>query len=145
MEANLSIRFDCATTAERDKIVEYLSAEGRPVFEEEVEPEYRAFFNKIEELEYPESLESTGEKTVHAYFFLGGEFSEDAEAILYALLNAGVINLVAYLEADDYIEFFIGKDGSLGIYSNWEEKCVDQARNNLSKGFKYLDEISQKI
>ena len=145
MEANLSLRLDCETRSVRDKLAEYLSADGRPIFEDDVEPEYRTFFNKIEDIEYPESIESVGETTVHAYFFLGSDFSEDTEAILYALLDVGVTGLVAYLEADDYIEFFFGNNGGLGVYADWDEKRVNQARNDLKKGFTYLDEISQTL
>lgn len=144
MEANLMVRFACESPELRAKVMQFLTEEGRPVFEDEVERVYRKLFRALEYTEIPKEMYLFGETGVHAYFFLGGNYEEDMVDLLKDLLKAGVQGLVAYVESGDDIQFVYVYAGKLKALpkKQWSKKRVIAANNDLQKSFAYLDELS---
>ncbi|HEY9052534.1 MAG TPA: hypothetical protein VIQ03_13365 [Gammaproteobacteria bacterium] len=87
----------------RDKAAEYLSdSDARPVFEDEVETEFRPLFNALEYTEYAEDLRKAGETGIHAYFFMGSDFDEDVRYFFKCLHEAGALHAFASIEANEF-------------------------------------------
>lgn len=102
METNCCIIFDMPTETLRDKTAEFLTDGQRPVFEEDVEPEFRDLFNALEYVEYADDLRKAGDKTLYAYFFLGSDFDEDVRYFFKCLHKAGALHAFAAIDADEF-------------------------------------------
>ena len=102
MEANCCIIFDMPDQALRDKVAEFLTEESRPVFEDEVEPAYRALFSALEYTEYADDLRKVADTGIHAYFLMGGDFDDDVRYFFDCLHKAGAKIAIAAIEADEF-------------------------------------------
>lgn len=147
MEANLMVRFACESPELRTKIMQFLTEDGRPVFEDEVERKYRKLFRALEYTEIPKEMYLFDETGVHAYFFLGDNYEEDMVDLLKDLLKAGVQRLLAYVESGDDIQFAYVHAGKLKTLpkKQWSKKRVTAANNDLQKSFAYLNELSATL
>ncbi|MCG7985378.1 MAG: hypothetical protein JAY90_21870 [Candidatus Thiodiazotropha lotti] len=102
MEANCCVICDMPTSKLRDKAFEFLTEGNRPVFEDEIEPVYRKLFNALEYTEYPEDLRKISDKTICAYFFMGGDFDEDVRYFFKCLHEGGTLHAFAAIDADEF-------------------------------------------
>ena len=118
----------------RDKAIDFLTKGNRPVFDDEVEPEFKDLFNAFEYVEYPENLRSKGEATINAYFFMGSNFTDDLQDFFDCLQNAGALNVFATIEADDYEELII-------MDNNGQAKTLG---NEYRKIMKFIDVTDDK-
>ena len=145
MEANLNLRFDCQDATNRQKIISILESDTRPCFADEVPSEYRYIFEALEYVESPNSIKTVGGTTIHAYYFLHGDYEEDMCDLLVGLIKVGVRGLVAYSEADEEIIFMYEKNGKLTQFNKWDEDRVDAARGEEDIIYAYLDELSKTL
>ena len=129
METNCCLIFDLPTKALRDKAAEFLTVGSRPVFEDEVEPEFQSLFNALEYTEYADDLRIDGNTGIHAYFFMGGDFDEDVRYFFKCLHDAGTLNAFAAIEADEF-------EGLLCMDGNGRIKTLG---NEYRKIMKFVD------
>lgn len=157
MEANCCVIFDMPNQSLRDKTAEFLSEDKRPVFEDEVEPQFHPLFNALEHTEYADDLQKVGQKTIHAYFFMGGDFDEDVEYFFECLHKSGATLAIAAIEADDfeglvhmdrsgYIKT-LGKDYRklMKFYDVTNDEDEEEPENDLVDTYRKLELVKQKL
>lgn len=159
MEANCCIIFDMPNQTLRDKTAEFLTEGTRPIFEDEVEPDYRNLFNALEYTEYPEDLRKISDKTIHAYFFMGGDFDEDISYFFNCLHKAGALHAIAAVEADEFEGLiYLDANGNLITLGNEYRKIMkftdvtededldeEETEDDLGDTYKKLERVKQKL
>lgn len=133
MEANCCIIFDMPDQVLRDKAVEFLTEESRPVFEDEVEPQYRTLFNALEYTEYADDLRKVADKSIHAYFLMGGDFDDDIRYFFDCLHKAGALIAIAAIEADEF-------EGLVHMDAKGKIKTLGNAYRKLMKFIDFSDD-----
>jgi hypothetical protein len=125
VEAGCCIIFDMPSQDLRDKAAEFLAEDSRPVFEDEVAPEYRTLFNALEYTEYADDLRIAADKSIHAYFLMGGDFDDDVRYFFDCLHKAGAEIAVAAIEADEFEGLiYMGADGKIKTLGNAYRKLM---------------------
>jgi len=153
MEANCCIILDMPNQDLRDKAAEFLTEDHRPVFEDEVEPAYRSLFNALEFTEYADNLRIVADKSIHAYFLMGGNFDDDVRYFFDCLHKGGALIAIAAIEADEF-EGLIhmdaeGKVKTLGSayrkLMKFTDLCDDDATQEEVEADDDLDDIYRKL
>jgi len=160
MEANCCIIFDMPNQTLRNKTADFLTEDSRPIFDDEVEPDYRDLFNALEYTEYPEDLRKVSDKTIHAYFFMGGNFDEDVHYFFNCLHKAGALHAIAAVDADDYEGLiYLDDNGNLNTLGNEYRKIMkfidvtddedleedETIEDDLADTYNKLEQIKEKL
>ena len=102
MEAYLYVNCCCNNELLKAVILDCLSVDG-PVFEEDVAPEYAEVFRILEYIDPPDDLKQTDDGIIKITWMLRSvEFYEEACELLLKLDKAGIEELAAEIEGDEF-------------------------------------------
>ena len=144
----------------RDKAAEFLTEDHRPVFEDEIEPVYRKLFNALEYTEYADDLRRFADRTIHAYFLMGGDFDDDLRYFFDCLHKGGAEIAVAAIEADEFEGLIYmdahGKIKTLGdayrklmkftdTYDDEPADDEEEIDDDLAETYNRLEQVKRKL
>ena len=132
------LRIEWADTSQCDFAYLMLNdADGRPLFEDDVEVGQRLWFKALEDIDLPEYVEKKGNTIIEASWTLGGgDIEEDVQDILGCLKLCGVSDVFGILEGDEgWFELWTLQNNKISRYETWnseslEDLIFDQENDN---------------